>query len=157
MSTRSWTELELLRIHGNEPVYVKVYDSTSFPSQSQEKKGRWMGVAEHAGDFLTYHVLSDDTMKVMPRSEIRSAVKPDSQNIRAEPPKGEDNGPKPIFIKDRHPSKDILADPPRMPTIEPNDLLGRTFILPKDDNGEALRATITRKMSREIVSRGVSR
>ena len=33
-----------------------------------------------------------------------------------------------------------------MPTFEPTDLIGRTFLLPHEENGERHRAKVTRKV-----------
>ena len=33
-----------------------------------------------------------------------------------------------------------------MPTFDPEDLIGRTFLLPPEDNGERHRAKVTRKV-----------
>ena len=32
-----------------------------------------------------------------------------------------------------------------MPTFDPNDIIGRTFLLPPEENGERHRAKVTRK------------
>ena len=33
-----------------------------------------------------------------------------------------------------------------MPTFDPEDLIGRTFLLPSEENGERHRAKVTRKV-----------
>jgi hypothetical protein len=55
------------------PVYYKVDDS-DFPSDSREKRGQWVGIAEHVGHAMTFKVLTDDTNKIVCRSNIRSAI-----------------------------------------------------------------------------------
>ena len=133
--------------HFNKPVYYSVLDNVKFPSASNERKGEWMGIAEHVGDALTFWVLTDDTRKLIPCSEIRSALTEGEKNIRADSTAGEIFGPKPIYIKDRHADPNsVLSDPPRIPTFDPNDLIGRTFILPPEDTGERFRARIIRKI-----------
>ena len=92
---------------------------------------------------LTYWVLSAETGKVIPRSEIRSALKEEERNIRLEPTTGED---KPLVIKDRYDSDYVLSDPTRMPTIQPDDLLGRTFLKDPNEDGERFRARVVRKI-----------
>ena len=75
-----------------EPVYYKVDDSEPdhrFPSQSNEKRGHWVGLADHKGDHLTWKILTDDTNTVIIRSAVRSPTKT-SPNLRSYPPKGED-------------------------------------------------------------------
>ena len=55
----------LLQFHWYEKVYY--YDhSMSFPD-SKEKLGRFVGIAEHVGDTLTYHILTEDISKVISR------------------------------------------------------------------------------------------
>jgi hypothetical protein len=49
------------------PVYYELDDST-FPSESREKLGRFVGIAEHVGHFMTFEILTDDTNKVIFRS-----------------------------------------------------------------------------------------
>jgi hypothetical protein len=39
-----------------EPVYYLV-DETTFPSESKELRGRWVGVSENVGHFMTYQIL----------------------------------------------------------------------------------------------------
>ena len=37
-----------------------------FPSQSNEKRGYWVGFANNAGDHLTWMVLTDETQQLLP-------------------------------------------------------------------------------------------
>ena len=37
-----------------------------------------------------------------------------------------------------------------MPEFNPDDLIGRTFLLPPEENGERLRAKVTKKVVEEI-------
>ena len=60
-----------------------------FPSQSNEKRGHWVGFADSKGDHLTWKILTDDTNTIIIRSAVRSATKT-SPNLRLDPPKGED-------------------------------------------------------------------
>jgi hypothetical protein len=53
-----------------EPVYYLV-DETTFPFESKELRGRWVGVSENVGHFLTYKILTDDTRWIIHRSNIR--------------------------------------------------------------------------------------
>ena len=48
-----------------EPVYYLIEDKQNFPSKSQEKMGRFVGIAETVGDSMTFKVLTDDTEKVI--------------------------------------------------------------------------------------------
>ena len=61
-----------------EPIYYKVDESEPdhrFPSQSNEKRGHWVGFAENKGDQLTWKILTDDTNTIIIRSAVRSATK----------------------------------------------------------------------------------
>jgi hypothetical protein len=67
-----------------EPVYYLV-DETTFPSKSKELRGRWVGVSENVGHFMTYKILTDDTRQIIHHSNIRSAADPNARNLRLEP------------------------------------------------------------------------
>ena len=71
----------LLAFRWWEPVYYST--NNGFPSTSPEKTGRWVGVADHQGDALTYLILTDDTNQVLARSSVRSALHPTNPNLRA--------------------------------------------------------------------------
>ena len=71
-----------------EPVYYKAYDQ-GFPSDSREERGRFVGVAENVGHVMTFKILTDDTKRVVYRSNVRSARKEGSSNIRIDPIDGE--------------------------------------------------------------------
>ena len=55
-----------------EPVYHAAHDP-SFPSESNEKLGRFVGIAENVGHALTLKVLDESTTKVLSWSHICSA------------------------------------------------------------------------------------
>ena len=78
----------LLQFHFYEPVYYMVEDH-GFPSESGEKMGRFVGIAETVGDAMTFKILTDDTKKVIYRSTVRSALKHDEKNRRLDPLGGE--------------------------------------------------------------------
>ena len=135
----------LLYFYFWEPVYYKV-DEPHFPSESPEKRGRFVGIAEHVGHAMTFKVLTDDTKRIIYRSGIRSAVPTDSKNRRAESFSGENTlEPPPLMIKDRHDSSvqdGTDAKSHNMPIIDIPDLIGRTFLLDCKENGEKHRARI---------------
>ena len=136
----------LLQYSFYEPVYYRSYDDEGFPSESREKKGYWVGIAENIGNALTYKVLTDDTNKVITRSELRSANDPLTPNLRADPDKGEDPDAKPIFVAE-YPDDDLSGLPPMTgPAISPDEIIGRTFLLPPDDKGQRFCACITQKI-----------
>jgi hypothetical protein len=64
----------LLCFHFWEPVYNKLDDS-DFPSDSREKRGHFVGISESVGHAMTFKILTDDTLKVIHRSNVRSALK----------------------------------------------------------------------------------
>ena len=75
-----------------EPVYYKVDENKSdhrFPSQSNEKRGHWVGFADNKGDHLTWKILTDEPQQIITRSAVRSANKT-SPSLRLNPPKEED-------------------------------------------------------------------
>jgi hypothetical protein len=132
----------LLQFRWYEPVYYKVDDS-HFPSDSQKKRGCWVGIAEHVGHAMTFKILTDDTRKIIYRSNIQSALDPQSHNLRLDP-LNDDDSVKPI-IKSRHDSTAHGEEKP-MPVIDPNDLIGRTFLMPQQEDGQRFRARIVRAL-----------
>ena len=62
-----------------QPVYYKLFE-TSFPSDSKE--GLFVGVAENIGNVMTFKILTDNTKKVIYRSEVRSALYHNTTNLR---------------------------------------------------------------------------
>ena len=52
----------LLRFHWYEPVYFRE-DETSFPSETAEGRGRFVGFADHVGHALTFAILTDDNQQ----------------------------------------------------------------------------------------------
>ena len=58
----------LLHFHWWQPVYYAEQEGTF--AKSKEKLGRWVGVAENAGDVFTWWILTDDTKQVIPRSMV---------------------------------------------------------------------------------------
>jgi hypothetical protein len=56
-------------------------DETTFPSTSKELCGRWVGVSKNVGHFMTYKILTDDTRRIIHRSNIRSDADPNARNL----------------------------------------------------------------------------
>ena len=143
-----------------EPIYYKVDESEPdhrFPSQSNENRGHWVGFAENKGDQLTWKILTDDTNTIIIRSAVRSATKT-SPNLRLDPPQGEDQPQdltSDVFVYGR-PNPDGSDNTPPMSIINFDDLLGRTFLLPMDENGERKRATISEHV-KDLYQQQVSR
>ena len=82
----------LLRFSFWDPVYYKLDDS-DFPSGSTEGRGRWVGIAENVGHAMTYKILTDDTKKVIYRSNVRSALTKEDRNKRVDLLGGEEVAP----------------------------------------------------------------
>ena len=150
-----------------EPVYYRIDSSEpdlNFPSSSNEKKGYWVGFADNQGDSLTWRILTEDTHKIIIRSGIRSALRT-TTNQRLASPSGEGTTlPFPIpypqqsttslpldpldesspnfehFVKSQ--SGEDEDNPIPMANFDIPNLLGRSFLLPPEDNGERHMAKI---------------
>ena len=157
----------LLHFSFYEPVYYKIDSSEpdlNFPSSSNEKKGYWVGFADNQGDSFTWRILTEDTQKIIIRSGIRSALRT-TTNQRLASPSGEGTTlPFPIpypqqstnslpldpldastpnfeqFVKGQ--SGEDEDNPIHMANIDIPNLLGRSFLLPPEDNGERHMAKI---------------
>jgi hypothetical protein len=139
MSTGSTNDISpLLAFHFWEPVYYKLDDS-DFPSDSREKRGHFVGISESVGHAMTFKILTDDTQKVIHRSNVRSALNPDEKNLRLDPLSSSDIVA-PV-IKSRHDSADDGEILSPMPVIDPSELIGRTFLKDQED-GQRHRARI---------------
>ena len=150
-----------------EPVYYRIDSSEpdlNFPSSSNEKKGYWVGFADNQGDSLTWRILTEDTHKIIIRSGVRRALRT-TTNQRLASPSGEGTTlPFPIpypqqstnslpldpldastpnfeqFVKSQ--SGEDEDNPIPMANIDIPNLLGRSFLLPPEDNGERHMAKI---------------
>ena len=157
----------LLQFSFYEPVYYRIDSSEpdlNFPSSSNEKKGYWVGFADNHGDSLTWRILTEDTQKIIIRSGVRSALRT-TTNQRLASPSGEGTTlPFPIpypqqsqkslpldpldastpnfeqFVKSQ--SGEDEDNPIPMANIDIPNLLGRSFLLPPEDNGEHHMAKI---------------
>ena len=70
-------------------------DGMPFPSESKECHGCWVSVSKNVGNFMTFKVLMDDTLKVIHCSNIHSARDPNSMKMHLEL----FNGEPPVVIK----------------------------------------------------------
>ena len=130
-----------LTFHFWQEVFFEQPDKT-------EQLGRWVGVAENVGDTLTYFVLTNDTEKVIARSNVRAAKDPLFPNRLVRPdnslPDGGEVKSKPVLAS----ANDLLnLDPSaqELPKFSPDELLGLTYLHDVGD-GEKMRAKITRKI-----------
>ena len=157
----------LLHFSFYEPVYYRIDSSEpdlNFPSSSNEKKGYWVGFADNQGDSLTWRILTEDTQKIIIRSGVRSALRT-TTNQRLASPSGEGTTlpfpiPYPQQSSDSLPLDPLDASTPNfeqfvksqsgedednpipMTNIDIPNLLGRSFLLPPEDNGECHMAKI---------------
>ena len=119
-----------------DPVYYKLDDS-DFPSDSTEGRGHWVGITENVGHAMTYKILTDDTKKVIYRSNVHSALTKEDRNKRVDLLGGEEVAP---IIK----SSNDEDECPRKPMLifDPTDLVGRTFLMDPQENGERYHTKI---------------
>ena len=117
----------------NQPVFCATHNQ-SYPSSSEERAARWVGFREHVGHALTHTLFDDNSKKIL----YRSAVRP-SDSAHPNRPLVSDGGessqtPKPIvFVRSRRDDNQSATKP--MAEYNPDDLIGRTFLLPKNEQG----------------------
>ena len=168
-------------------MYYKQYDNDF--SESNETKGRFVGILEHVGHALTYKVLTE-TRQVIHRSRIHSAAYLSTHNLRIDDKldsatedmpglqpiietaceattvdststdggqsatvdtpvhtttcetthQNPTSGTTPTCLHSRHDAD--LANGATFSTIDFDNLIGRTFLLPPEDDGQWFRAKI---------------
>ena len=157
----------LLHFSFYEPVYYRIDSSEpdlNFPSSSNEKKGYWVGFADNQGDSLTWRILTEDTQKIIICSGVRSALRT-TTNQHLASPSGEGTTlpfpiPYPQQSQNSLPLDPLDASTPNfehcvksqtgedednpipMANIDIPTHLGRSFLLPPEDNGERHMAKI---------------
>jgi hypothetical protein len=130
-----------------EPVYYLV-DETTFPSESKELHGQWVGVRENVGHFMTYKILTDNTHRIIHRSNIRSAARNDKpteviRSLRKASPAsdhGEDFSLHSMEPTDENPGCPSTGDDTVI--VDPQELLGCT-----QEDGQRFRAHIVECIS----------
>ena len=150
-----------------EAVYYRIDSSETdlnFPSSSNEKKGYWVGFADNQDDPLTWRILTEDTQKIIIYSGVRSALRTTTNQHLASPSGEGTTLPFPIpypqqstnslpldpidastpnfeqFVNSQ--SGEDEDNPIHMANIDIPNLLGRSFLLPPEDNGEHHMAKI---------------
>ena len=118
---------------------------------------------------MTHKLLDHDTQKIIYRSAVRpkksstpnhrlaphggevsASSDPSEDKISSGSPLGTPEGSSPkqkattVFIRARDEENPSGSKP--MPTFDPSDLIGRTFLLPPEENGERHRAKVTRQV-----------
>jgi hypothetical protein len=80
---------------------------------------------------MTFKILTDNTLKVIHQSNVRSALNLHAKNLRLDPLEP-GNVTTPI-VKSRHDLADDGEILPPMPVIDHLELIGRTFLMDKED------------------------
>ena len=144
-----------------QPVFYATHDQ-HFPSESEERAAFWVGFGAHCGDAMTHKLLDKITQKIIYRNAVRPLTK-SNPNHRLTEDGGEASTSKQpsskiptVFIRSRQDDADPSHIKP-MPEFDPDDLIGRTFLLPPQENGERLRAKVTKKVVEEIEADDASR
>ena len=137
-----------------QPVFYATHDQ-HFPSESGEKAAFWVGFGEHCGDAMTHRLLDKITQKIIHRSAVRTLTKSNPNHRLTEDGREASTSKQPssiiptVCIRSRQDDPDPSHIKP-MPEFGPDDLIGRTFLLPPQENGERLRAKVTMKVVEEI-------
>ena len=125
-----------------EKVYYTRVDS-SFPSESTEEAGHFVGFSESVGDAMTFMVLTSDTNKIVYRSNVRSADVPINDNQRIDPP--DDTV---IYVKSKYDDSETpLHNLPPLPGFNPSDLIGRSFLDIPQEDGQTFRFKIVKAIA----------
>ena len=110
-----------------------------------------MSPAQNVGHKLCFKILTKDTRQIIYRSSICSALNPRHQNLRLiDQARGETtDGSDYIFIRSQHLKDDKMYDLvtgslKRMPGFSPEELIGRTYLLPPEPDGQRFRAKIVK-------------
>ena len=126
----------LLRFSFWDPVYYKLGDS-DFPSGSTEGRGRWVCITKNVGHTMTYQILTNDTKKVIYRSNVHSALTKEDRNKRVDLLGGEEVAP---IINSSNDEDESPRKP--MPIFNPTNLVGCTFLMDLQENSERYRMKI---------------
>ena len=100
---------------------------------------------------MTHKLLDKLTQKIIYRSAVRPLTKSNPNNRLTEDGGEFSTSKQPsskirtVFIRSRQDDADPSHSKP-MPEFDPSDLIGRTFLLPPQENGERLRAKVTKKV-----------
>ena len=153
-----------LDIDGGESGTSMGASEGSKPTKTPEEKAAfWVGFGEHCGDAMTHKLLDKIIQKIIYRSTVRPITK-SNPNHRLDIDGGESGtsmgaseGSKPtktpklptVFIRSRQDDAGPSIIKP-MPEFDPDSLIGRTFLLPPQENGERLRAKVTKEVVEQI-------
>ena len=148
----------LLRFYFWQKVYYKAVD-VDFPSDSPEAVGHIVGISEHCGHALTWKILTVDSNSIIFRSLVRP-FSPDDPNLRADMLGGEasdlqhapiiksrhdpDHGSKPISTSIANDDQDNENGEKPSVVFNPEELVGRTFLMDPHEDGQQFRARIVK-------------
>ena len=141
-----------------QPVFYATHDQHFF-SESEERVAYLVGLGEHCGGAMTHKLLDYATQKNIYRSAVRPQMSstpnhrltphggelstssdPSEDKITSGSPLGLSEGSSPkqktptLFIRSR--DEENPSGSKSMPTFDPEDLIGRTLLLPPEENGK---------------------
>ena len=137
----------------------------NFPSQTNERAGRFVGFSETVGHPMTYKVLTEDTNTVIFRSRIKSfsmganaRIHPDPHATQAQPDdvQGEDAIENPDSgVELEEDTEDNLQNtehPVRsrdrpMASIDPDEIIGRSYLSDPGEDGTRSRLHIVERIN----------
>lgn len=91
---------------------------------------------------MTYQILTDDTQKVIHCSNIHSALDSNSANLKVDLLNGEMDIDKPANTDIVKSVNEIDKTPLKI--IDPEELIGKTFLMDEKEDGQKLRERIVR-------------
>jgi len=157
----------LLRFSWYQPVFY-ANDNATFPSDTKESFGYFVGLSTHCGHAMTFKVLTSDTNKIIQRSQVRPADDPARPNLRltdifdGEAPtkvsvRSKFDSENPSDYGPIDPSTGEVEDnatPSMVPVdiaqlVDTSELIGRTFLIPGRDEGTTHRARIVEMITDE--------
>ena len=156
----------LLRFHFYEEVFYKINEDT-FPSDSKEEKGHFIGIGENVGHKLTYIIWNKETNQVLERSEVHPLHT--GPNKRLDLLSGEDLDPHNKNLKNyvRTESDTEFPDDNGENSENPSangesteqnkeslgtlkDSLGKTFLVPQQEDGQKPHARMTEAIEEHL-------
>jgi hypothetical protein len=125
--------------------------------------GYFVGISTNMGHTMTFKVLTDDTHKVIVRSEVRPADDPSRPNHRLTDLFADGEGLSQVFVRSKFDTSDPedftridpvtgeveqVNNPSMVPVdtaelVDTSELIGRTFLMDGQDEGTTHRARIT--------------
>jgi hypothetical protein len=135
-----------LLCHFWQPVYYALdeHDISQFP---KEAKGRFVGFSEKVGHSLTFQVLDLSSGAILNCSRLRPADGEEGQepNLRADMEPNTSDEPE-FKLEALHADNPNCAGD--IPVFSTEDLIGRTFLMPPQENLEHYQAKIVKELER---------